>query len=166
MTAVVAEADEERKAQALVRDDAPKLLATFKEMKDGLNLVRTKVELLTRKEEPAAELLPGSCLLPATQGQGAVRRQPPVVRSLVEIRLFLEKIRPIDKKMEYQIQKLTNAADGAAAQDKVPEAEGKDGIYVPPRIGPAAMDDNHSKDAIRKEERLLRMATENPYLRR
>ncbi|KAE8821512.1 neuroguidin [Hordeum vulgare] len=31
----------------------------------------------------------------------------PVVRSLVKIRLFLEKIRPIDKKMEYQIQKLT-----------------------------------------------------------
>ena len=25
--------------------------------------------------------------------------------------------------MEYQIQKLTNAADGAAAQDKVPDAE-------------------------------------------
>jgi U3 small nucleolar ribonucleoprotein protein LCP5 len=33
-------------------------------------------------------------------------------------------IRPIDKKMEYQIQKLTNAADSAAAaQDKVPDAQ-------------------------------------------
>ncbi|KAM3334978.1 hypothetical protein ACQJBY_029408 [Aegilops geniculata] len=106
---------------------------------------------------------------------------------------------PIDKKMEYQIQKLTNAADGAAAQDKVPlpeaevngkggqqgddellgyrpnpdmmdikiapEGQGKDGIYVPPKIGPAAMDDSHSKDAIKKEKRLLRMATENPYFK-
>ena len=27
------------------------------------------------------------------------------------------------------------------------------------------MDDGHSKDAIRKEKRLLRMATENPYFK-
>uniref|UniRef100_A0A453GDA0 Uncharacterized protein n=1 Tax=Aegilops tauschii subsp. strangulata TaxID=200361 RepID=A0A453GDA0_AEGTS len=46
-----------------------------------------------------------------------------------------------------------------------PEGQGKDGVYVPPRIGPAAMDDNHSKDAIRKKRRLLRMATENPYFK-
>jgi U3 small nucleolar ribonucleoprotein protein LCP5 len=36
---------------------------------------------------------------------------------------YVPQIRPIDKKMEYQIQKLTNAADTAAAQDKVPDAE-------------------------------------------
>lgn len=35
----------------------------------------------------------------------------PVVRSIVEIRLFLEKIRPIDKKQQYQIQKLTKASE-------------------------------------------------------
>jgi hypothetical protein len=34
------------------RDDAPKLLAALKEMKDGLDLVRTKVESLTRKVHP------------------------------------------------------------------------------------------------------------------
>ena len=34
-------------------DDAPKLLAALKEMKDGLDLVRTKVESLARKV-PAA----------------------------------------------------------------------------------------------------------------
>uniref|UniRef100_A0A453LAH8 Uncharacterized protein n=1 Tax=Aegilops tauschii subsp. strangulata TaxID=200361 RepID=A0A453LAH8_AEGTS len=49
MTAAVAGADDERKAQALVRDDAPKLLAALKEMKDGLDLVRSKVESLTRR---------------------------------------------------------------------------------------------------------------------
>ena len=215
MTAAVAGADDERKAQALVRDDAPKLLAALKEMKDGLDLVRSKVESLTRKVrknqlptgdgigylEAKHHLLLSYCqdlvyyLLRKAKGLSVDGH--PVVRSLVEIRLFLEKIRPIDKKMEYQIQKLTNAADGAAAQDKVPDAEvnvkgrqqgeddllgyrpnpdmmdpkivsegqGKDGIYVPPRIGPAAMDDSHSKDAVRKEKRLLRMATENPYFK-
>ncbi|KAK6792017.1 hypothetical protein RDI58_011098 [Solanum bulbocastanum] len=35
----------------------------------------------------------------------------PVVRSLVKMRLFLEKIRPIDKKLQYQIQKLTRDSD-------------------------------------------------------
>ncbi|XP_044950178.1 neuroguidin-A-like [Hordeum vulgare subsp. vulgare] len=215
MTATVAGADDDRKAQALVRDDAPKLLAALKEMKDGLDLVRSKVESLTRKVrknqlptgdgigylEAKHHLLLSYCqdlvyyLLRKANGLSVDGH--PVVRSLVEIRLFLEKIRPIDKKMEYQIQKLTNAADGAAAQDKVPDAEvnvkgrqqgeddllgyrpnpdmmdpkivpegqGKDGIYVPPRIGPAAMDDSHSKDAVRKEKRLLRMATENPYFK-
>ena len=38
-------------------DDAPKLLAALKEMKDGLDLVRTKVESLARKV-PAASPFP------------------------------------------------------------------------------------------------------------
>lgn len=38
------------------RDDAPKLLAALKEMKDGLDLVRSKVESLTRKVPPLSPL--------------------------------------------------------------------------------------------------------------
>jgi U3 small nucleolar ribonucleoprotein protein LCP5 len=34
---------------AVSRDDAPKLLAALRGMKDGLDLVRGKVEALTRK---------------------------------------------------------------------------------------------------------------------
>ncbi|CAM0884433.1 unnamed protein product [Alopecurus aequalis] len=142
MTAAAAvEADGDRKAEILVRDDAPKLLAALKEMKDGLDLVRGKVESLTRKVrkdqlptgdgigylEAKHHLLLSYCqdlvyyLLRKAKGLSVDGH--PVVRSLVEIRLFLEKIRPIDKKMEYQIQKLTNAADTAAAADKAPDAE-------------------------------------------
>ncbi|XP_062207841.1 uncharacterized protein LOC133909429 [Phragmites australis] len=146
MAAAAAEAGSERKVEILVRDDAPKLLAALKEMKDGLDLVRGKVEALTRKVkenqlptsngigylEAKNHLLIGYCqdivyyLLRKAKGLSVDGH--PVVRSLVEIRLFLEKIRPIDKKAEYQIQKLTNAADGAAAQEKAPNAEvkGKD----------------------------------------
>ncbi|KAF0916447.1 hypothetical protein E2562_007535 [Oryza meyeriana var. granulata] len=125
------------------RDDAPKLLAALKEMKEGLDLVAGKVKALTRKVKknqlPTADgigyleakhhLLLSYCqdivyylLLKA---KGLSVEGHPVVRSLVEIRLFLEKIRPIDKKMEYQIQKLTNAADSGAAQEKVLNAEAK-----------------------------------------
>uniref|UniRef100_A0ACD5WNL7 Uncharacterized protein n=1 Tax=Avena sativa TaxID=4498 RepID=A0ACD5WNL7_AVESA len=135
------EAHGDIRTELLVRDDAPKLLAALKEMKDGLDLVRSKVESLTRKVrknqlptgdgigylEAKHHLLLSYCqdlvyyLLRKAKGLSVDGH--PVVRSLVEIRLFLEKIRPIDKKMEYQIQKLTNAADSAAAQDKVPDAE-------------------------------------------
>ncbi|KAM0931415.1 hypothetical protein ACQ4PT_000434 [Festuca glaucescens] len=213
MTAAAIEADGERKAELLVRDDAPKLLAALKEMKDGLDLVRTKVESLTRKVrkdqlptgdgigylEAKHHLLLSYCqdlvyyLLRKAKGLSVDGH--PVVRSLVEIRLFLEKIRPIDKKMEYQIQKLTNAADSAAAQDKVPDAEpvqqqgeedllryrpnpdmmdtklatdgqGNDGLYRPPKIQPVIMDDKRNKDnSSRREKALVRAATDNPYLK-
>uniref|UniRef100_A0ACD5XCB4 Uncharacterized protein n=1 Tax=Avena sativa TaxID=4498 RepID=A0ACD5XCB4_AVESA len=139
--AAAVEAHGDIRTELLVRDDAPKLLAALKEMKDGLDLVRSKVESLTRKVrknqlptgdgigylEAKHHLLLSYCqdlvyyLLRKAKGLSVDGH--PVVRSLVEIRLFLEKIRPIDKKMEYQIQKLTNAADSAAAQDKVPDAE-------------------------------------------
>ena len=41
----------------------------------------------------------------------------------------LLQIRPSDKKVDYQIQKLTNAADNATAREKsgIAEANGKDG---------------------------------------
>ncbi|XP_051227866.1 uncharacterized protein [Lolium perenne] len=213
MTAAAVEADGERKADLLVRDDAPKLLAALKEMKDGLDLVRSKVESLTRKVrkgqlptgdgigylEAKHHLLLGYCqdlvyyLLRKAKGLSVDGH--PVVRSLVEIRLFLEKIRPIDKKMEYQIQKLTNAADSAAAQDKVPDAQpvqqqgeedllryrpnpdmmdtklaqdgqgNNGGIYRPPKIQPVSMEDRRSKDNSRREEALARKAMDNPYLK-
>ncbi|KAF8664956.1 hypothetical protein HU200_054276 [Digitaria exilis] len=138
-----AEANGESKTEILVRDDSPKLLAALKEMKEGLDLVRSKVQALTQKVKenqlPTANgigyleaknhLLLGYCqdivyyLLRKAKGLSVDGH--PVVRSLVEIRLFLEKIRPIDKKAEYQIQKLTNAADGATAREKAGNAEAK-----------------------------------------
>ncbi|CAK9174425.1 unnamed protein product [Ilex paraguariensis] len=47
-----------------------------------------------------------------------------VVQSLVEIRLFLEKIRPIDKKLQYQIQKLTRVTGSAADKGGLSDKEG------------------------------------------
>uniref|UniRef100_A0A0D9V9B9 Neuroguidin n=1 Tax=Leersia perrieri TaxID=77586 RepID=A0A0D9V9B9_9ORYZ len=125
------------------RDDAPKLLAALKEMKEGLDHVTGKVKALTRKVKknqlPTADgigyleakhhLLLSYCqdivYYVLRKAKGLSVEGHPVVRSLVEIRLFLEKIRPIDKKMEYQIQKLTNAADSGAAQEKVVNVEAK-----------------------------------------
>lgn len=116
--------------------ETPQLVALLKEMKDGLDTVRNKVKDLTQKVKksqlPTAEgmsyleakhlLLLNYCqsivYYTLRKAKGLSIESHPVVRSLVEIRLFLEKIRPIDKKLEYQVQKLTRAAAGGAAAEK------------------------------------------------
>ncbi|XP_058081190.1 uncharacterized protein LOC131229297 [Magnolia sinica] len=182
--------------EALVKE-APQLVALLKEMKDGLDVVRSKVQALTAKVKenhfPTADgisYLEAKHLLLLSYCQSIVyyllRKAKgfsieghPVVRSLVEIRLFLEKIRPIDKKLQYQVQKLTRAAGNSlekVAPDekesnatKDPEdplryrpnpdmlasksnqaAEDGQGVYRPPKFAPTAMDD----DKISKRERL------------
>lgn len=49
------------------------------------------------------------------KAEGKPVRDHPVVLRLVEIRTFLEKARPIDKKLAYQIEKLLKLASAPAA---------------------------------------------------
>ncbi|WOL03889.1 neuroguidin isoform X1 [Canna indica] len=118
----------------LTTRETSQITAVLKEMKEGLDVVRSKVEALTKKVRenklPTAEgmsyldakylLLLSYCqsivyyLLRKARGLSV--QDHPVVRSLVEIRLFLEKIRPIDKKLEYQTQKLIRAASNFATE--------------------------------------------------
>ncbi|CAL9758665.1 unnamed protein product [Musa acuminata subsp. burmannicoides] len=125
---------EESLALPLTRD-SPQLVALLKEMKDGLDVVRSKLDVLTQKvvrenQFPTSEgmsyldakylLLLSYCqsivyyLLRKAKGLSV--QDHPVVKSLVEIRLFLEKIRPIDKKLEYQTQKLIRAASNFVSE--------------------------------------------------
>ncbi|KAL0723723.1 hypothetical protein Bca4012_038322 [Brassica carinata] len=194
-----------------IKREAPQLASVLREMKEGLDVVRNKVEALTAKVKadsyPTADgmsyleakhlLLLSYCqclvyyLLRKAKGFSIDGH--PVVRSLVEIRMFLEKIRPIDKKLQYQIQKLTTAgvsvaeqtlSEGKEAQqsedvsnykpkpdllaDKMMEDEQLDGVYRPPKFAPMSMDDKTSKqerDAARKEKHFLRQTTENTYMK-
>ncbi|WCJ18561.1 Sas10/Utp3/C1D family [Euphorbia peplus] len=179
----------------ILNKDSGKLAALLKEMKDGLDAVTNKVEALTAKVKannfPTADgisyleakhlLLLNYCqslvyyLLRKAKGLSIEKH--PVVRSLVEIRLFLEKIRPIDKKMEYQIQKLTKDSGHAMEQQSLEGNESKareksedllkyrpnpdmlvvkadsipkDGdVYRPPKIAPTVMEE----DKLSKQER-------------
>ncbi|KAG6608126.1 Neuroguidin, partial [Cucurbita argyrosperma subsp. sororia] len=180
--------------------EASQLTALLKEMKDGLDTVTNKVQALTAKvkshELPTSDgisyldakylLLLNYCsslvyyLL--RKAKGFSIEGHPVVRSLVEIRLFLEKIRPIDKKLEYQIQKLTRvsvvAKEDAIVDEKesaTPQAtddrlkyrpnpdmlvsksegiaEDGDGIYRPPRFAPTTMDEDKSSRKERNSSR-------------
>ncbi|KAJ4915168.1 Sas10/Utp3/C1D family [Raphanus sativus] len=195
-----------------IKREAPQLASVLREMKEGLDVVRSKVEALTAKVKadsyPTADgmsyleakhlLLLSYCqclvyyLL--RKAKGFSIHGHPVVKSLVEIRMFLEKIRPIDKKLQYQIQKLTTAGVGSVAEqalsegkeaqqsedvsnykpkpdllaDKMVDESMEDGVYRPPKIAPMSMDDKTSKqerDAARKEKHFLRQATENTYMK-
>lgn len=187
---------EENGKKEIIKREAPQLVAVLKEMTDGLDNVRTKVDALTdrvkaglfpRKEgisylEAKHLLLLNYCqslvyyLL--RKAKGLSIEGHPVVKSLVEIRLFLEKIRPIDKKLEYQIKKLTgvsvtrNLVENPDSVEKESDTKNKDllkyrpnpelligktdvphegavGAYRPPKFAPASM----GEDKISRRER-------------
>ncbi|URD99766.1 Sas10/Utp3/C1D family [Musa troglodytarum] len=176
--------------------DSPQLVALLKEMKDGLDVVTSKVDVLTQKvrenQFPTSEgmsYLDAKYLLLLSYCQSIVYyllrkakglsiQDHPVVKSLVEIRLFLEKIRPIDKKLEYQTQKLIRAASNFVSEKISPDdkekkfqdeedplkyrpnpdmlvsksepgAQDAGGVYRPPRFAPTSMDE----DKISKQEK-------------
>ncbi|XP_043714677.1 neuroguidin [Telopea speciosissima] len=123
----------------MVNKEAPRLVALLKEMKEGLHAVRSKVQALTMKvKENNFPTVDGISYLEAKhllllsycesivyyllrKAKGFSIEGHPVVQSLVEIRLFLEKIRPIDKKLQYQTQKLMRGI--SSATEKVGSVE-------------------------------------------
>ncbi|KAM7514485.1 hypothetical protein LguiA_004068 [Lonicera macranthoides] len=107
-------------------------------MKVGLDTVRSKVQALKVKADnfPTADgisYLEAKHLLHLNYCQSLVYyllkakgfsiEGHPVVGSLVKIRLFLEKLRPIDKKLHYQIQKLTRVSDSSIEKASLSEKE-------------------------------------------
>ncbi|TXG52650.1 hypothetical protein EZV62_021819 [Acer yangbiense] len=126
-----------------VTKEAPQLAVVLKDMKEGLDAVRSKVQaLITKVKEDNYPTSDGFSYLEAKhllllnycqsivyyllrKANGLSIEGHPVVRSLVEIRLFLEKIRPIDKKLQYQIQKLTSASVAERATEELKPKEKK-----------------------------------------
>ncbi|XP_057977528.1 uncharacterized protein LOC131164401 isoform X2 [Malania oleifera] len=195
-----------------MKGEASQLVAVLKEMKEGLDVVRSKVQALTSKVKadqfPTADgvsyleakhlLLLNYCqsvvyyLL--RKARGLSIEGHPVIRSLVEIRLFLEKIRPIDKKFQYQIQKLTKVTEKENLNEKQTDAAQKtedllkyrpnpdmlvsksnmtsedgSGVYRPPKFAPTTMEEDkmskQERNALRKEKHALRQAKQSAYVR-
>ncbi|KAL4604468.1 hypothetical protein ACB092_10G195800 [Castanea dentata] len=180
-----------------VKKQAPQLATLLKEMKEGLDTVRTKVQALTFKVKASQFLTADGISYLETKhllllnycqslvyyllrkAKGFSIEGHPVVRSLIETRLFLEKIRPIDKKLQYQIHKLTRVTtdttevvgpskkeldaskriedplmyhpnpDMLVPQYDIVPPEGGGGVYRPPKLVPVVMDE----DKISKKER-------------
>ncbi|CAK0782908.1 hypothetical protein CVIRNUC_006103 [Coccomyxa viridis] len=137
------------------------------------------------------------------KAEGRSAQDHPVIARLVEIRAFLERARPIDKRLRYQMDRLLAAAalvqapgaGGAAAEADAageealqpgprPEnlmprtggvaaaadADGAGGgIYRPPKLNPAAMqedpDRDYGKKGRRREEERQRKAARSGFVR-
>ncbi|KAK3231079.1 hypothetical protein Dsin_002960 [Dipteronia sinensis] len=188
-----------------VTKEATQLAAVLKDMKEGLDAVRSKVQaLITKVKENNYPTADGFSYLEAKhllllnycqsivyyllrKANGLSIEGHPVVRSLVEVRLFLEKIRPIDKKLQYQIQKLTSASVTERATEELKPKEKKSkvsqetgdllryrpnpdmlvsknmsaedgaGVYKPPKFAPTSMDEDKIS---RKEKNDLRKEIE------
>ncbi|KAK2391511.1 neuroguidin [Trifolium repens] len=178
--------------------EASQLAALLKEMKEGLDNIRRKIQTLTAKVKDQSSTADGFSYLEAKnllllnycqslvyyllrKAKGYSIEEHPVVRSIVEIRLYLEKIRPIDKKQQYQIQKLIKASENTSnTGEKEPVASNKsddvskyrpnpnnliskveptvedgdgDGVYHPPKFAPTSMDLDKSSKQERNSSR-------------
>ncbi|KAK6145925.1 hypothetical protein DH2020_019794 [Rehmannia glutinosa] len=176
--------------------ESPQLVALLKEMNGGLDTVRNKIQALTAKVKadnfPTSDgisyldakhlLLLNYCqslvYFLLCKAKGLSIQGHPVVRSLVEIRLFLEKIRPIDRKLQYQIQKLTRTTPTTVEKPGLNEKKADEnqktddllkyrpnpdllvsktnttteedaGVYRPPKFAPSSMEE----DKMSKQER-------------
>mmetsp|Transcript_29360 Transcript_29360/g.72631 ORF Transcript_29360/g.72631 Transcript_29360/m.72631 type:complete len:489 (-) Transcript_29360:215-1681(-) len=177
-------------ASHVVASDAPELIALTKELTKNLDEVRNSVEpviaMVRAGDYATAEgisyldakhlLMLSYCInivfYLLLKSEGKPVRDHPVVLRLVEIRTYLEKLRPIDRKLQYQIEKLLKMAnEGAKAGDeggggedplqfrpnpdalvsKVDEdaeedgGEGGAGVYRPPKMLPTAMAEDYEE---------------------
>lgn len=145
--------DDEARAAA-VRQDALELTALVGELRAVLGEVRGRLGPLLR-EVRSGELATaeGVSYLEAKhtllvhyaasivfylllKAEGRPVRDHPVIKRLVEVRAYLEKVRPIDKRLQYQIEKLLAAAQRAAGtrdDEAAAPAEEPDALRHGPR---------------------------------
>ena len=128
------ELDDEARAAA-VRQDALELGGLVSELRGALGEIRGRLGPLLREiREGELATAEGISYLEAKhtllihyaaaimfyvllKSEGRSVRNHPVVTRLVEIRAYLEKIRPIDKRLQYQIDKLLTAAQRSKSMD-------------------------------------------------
>lgn len=126
---------------AALMEDAPELLALLTELTDSLAEVRHRVgPLLKEVKEGGLATSEGLSYLEAKhllllqycihivfylllKAEGRPVKDHPVIGRLVELRTFIEKVRPIDKQLAYQIDKLLRAIKVAKAAEQSDQQE-------------------------------------------
>eukprot|EP00850_Spirogloea_muscicola_P012625 SM000082S22867 [mRNA] locus=s82:298697:302736:- [translate_table: standard] len=174
----------EQERMEVVMSDAPELVGLLGELRESLDELRTRVQPLLERVRSGEHATAGGLgyleakrllLLAYCQcivfylllkSEGRSVRDHPVISRLVELRLFLEKTRPIDKRLQYQVERLLQAAkveDGQGATRPTPEddelqyrphpdllvskidqavTEENGGVYKPPMMASAVMDED------------------------
>ena len=187
--------DEER--LSAVMSDAPELLALLEELQQGLAEVRGRVgpalqsvragDLGTAEGVSYLEakhlLLLSYCthivFYLLLKAEGRPVRDHPVIGRLVQIRFYLEKVRPIDRRLQYQMDKLVALAQRAQQQEEEAAAAGgaegdnplqfkprpgqlvagsgaagaEGGAYRPPKLNPVSMDGPEDREGKSARER-------------
>eukprot|EP01018_Ginkgo_biloba_P034696 Gb_25856 [translate_table: standard] len=118
----------------VVMSDAPELVGLLSEFKDGLHQLRNEIQPLLHKvkgnknaaKEGMSYLEVKQLLLLCycqsivfyllLKAEGHSVRDHPVIARLVEIRKFLDKIRPIDKRLQSQIERILKEAEGVSIE--------------------------------------------------
>ena len=184
------ELDEDTKdlREAAVRQDALELKALLQELRSSLSEIRGRLgPLLQEIKSGDIATSEGVSYLEAKhllllhyvanlifylllKAEGRSVKDHPVIPRLIEIRSFLEKTRPIDKKLKYQIEKLLLAAEAERENPQMIEEEDanlthkprpgalvvddddksnhidKDGTYRPPKLNPVSMELDETDD--------------------
>mmetsp|Transcript_21909 Transcript_21909/g.59989 ORF Transcript_21909/g.59989 Transcript_21909/m.59989 type:complete len:720 (-) Transcript_21909:99-2258(-) len=193
---------EERRA--ILENDSPELMALLADLRRHLAEVRQRLLPLREKVRSGAvptgsgvsylelrlQILLSYCTNVAfylvLKAEGKSVRSHPVIEQLVELRTLMDKMRPLDAKLRYQMDKLLKApaqgeeatgdalrfkpnpdalaaAEGLAAADEedmedAAEAGGVDGVYRPPRIAAAHFEDKAEARERRAKEKRARKA--------
>eukprot|EP00850_Spirogloea_muscicola_P009950 SM000057S18380 [mRNA] locus=s57:229161:234186:- [translate_table: standard] len=189
----------EQERMEVVMSDAPELVGLLGELRESLDELRTRVQPLLERVRSGEHATAGGLgyleakrllLLAYCQcivfylllkSEGRSVRDHPVISRLVELRLFLEKTRPIDKRLQYQVERLLQAAkveDGQGATrptaeddelqfrphpdllvSKIDQAatEENGGVYKPPMLASAMMGDEDGPGRARDRRAQTRM---------
>jgi U3 small nucleolar RNA-associated protein 3 len=191
----------------LVIKDSPELLGLLDDLKARLNEVRMHIQpVIDRVRSGKIETSQGISFLEMKyhvmimycthivfylylKAEGRSVKNHPVVKQLVHLRTILEKIKPIDSKLKYQVDKLVRQANKPAGSStksqsggadplsfkpqpsqllssKQREANDGDAVYRPPRMAAAEMVDEKSKaKEKRAREKALAKASRSSLVR-
>ncbi|ODM99613.1 Neuroguidin [Orchesella cincta] len=144
----------------------------------GLSFLEVKNHLLL-------QYLVGICGVSLNKTSGESIQDLPYINQLIELRTVLEKIRPIDNKLKYQIDKLIRSAtsgtveadplrhranpdnlagsdDSSDEDDDVPKSDRpKSDVYVPPKVAPQHYDGEEEAPAQKMEKAKKKFINKN-----
>lgn len=198
---------------AVIMSEAPELVGLLEDLRTSMDEIKGKMEpLLIQVKAGNYATSEGLSYLEAKhllllsyctaivfylllRAEGKSVRDHPVIARLMEMRMYLEKIRPIDKKLQYQIDKLLKAA----SQEEEGDAEGNrtggkmedalkfrpnpdllvskldedtetgGGLYRPPKIAPMAMEEEanprDSRNKARAEREARKRASRSSFVK-
>eukprot|EP01064_Diplonema_japonicum_P035113 TRINITY_DN7515_c0_g1_i1.p1 TRINITY_DN7515_c0_g1~~TRINITY_DN7515_c0_g1_i1.p1 ORF type:complete len:563 (+),score=216.61 TRINITY_DN7515_c0_g1_i1:80-1768(+) len=174
--------------QALLKSNAPELLTMLAEFKEKLTLVKDTLSPVLHKVR-SGELPTGegvsflemkmqlfiTYLMHLTfyfllKAEGKPVKDSPVVQKLVELRAYIDKLKPIEKKLQHQISRLLSRAAIAEAGGEVGQADRADvgalaevkasgnDVYSAPRGGATGLTNAEKEE---RESRRLTVSGKN-----